>query len=68
MAFYHDKLAKAIRTKRVVELNYDLRTTANLIGISASTLSRVERGGMPDIMTYELICKWLKKELKEFLH
>lgn len=68
MTFYHDRLAKAIRAKRVVELNYDLRATAKLIGVSASTISRVERGGMPDMITFGLICKWLKKDLKDFLH
>jgi transcriptional regulator with XRE-family HTH domain len=68
MTFDHDKFSKAIRAKRVVELNIDMRQAAKLIGISASTLSRVERSGMPDIITFGLICNWLKKDLKTYLH
>lgn len=68
MTFEHDKLAKAIRSKRVIELDIDLRGAAKLIGTSASTLSRIERGGMPDIITFGLICDWLKKDMKIYLH
>lgn len=68
MTFYNDKLAKAIKSKRVIELNIDMREAAKLIGISASTISRVERGGMPDMITFGLICEWLKTDLKVFLH
>lgn len=68
MTFYNDKLAKAIKYKRVIELNIDMREAAKLIGVSASTISRVERGGMPDMITFGLVCEWLKKDLKVFLH
>lgn len=68
MTFYHYKLAKAIKQKRVIELDIDMREAGKQIGVSASTISRIERGGLPDIMTYGLICGWLKKDLKHFLH
>lgn len=68
MTFYNDKLAKAIKSKRIIELNIDMRQAAKLIGVSASTISRVERGGMPDMITFGLICEWLKIDLKVFLH
>jgi transcriptional regulator with XRE-family HTH domain len=37
-----------------------IRETAAEMGISAATLSRVERGFMPDLETFGKICKWLK--------
>jgi transcriptional regulator with XRE-family HTH domain len=37
-----------------------IRLVAEEIGISAETLSRVERGKMPDLETFGKICKWLR--------
>jgi transcriptional regulator with XRE-family HTH domain len=37
-----------------------IREVASEIGISAATLSRVERGKMPDLETFGKICKWLR--------
>ena len=37
-----------------------IREVAGEIGISAATLSRVERGKMPDLDTFGKICKWLR--------
>ena len=37
-----------------------VRETANEIGISPATLSRVERGYLPDLETFGKVCKWLK--------
>ena len=51
------KLASAIKSKRG---SSGLRITAEEIGTSASTLSRVEQGNLPDIETYIRICKWLE--------
>lgn len=39
-----------------------LRKTAKEIGLSAATLSRIERGRKPDIDSYEKILLWLKME------
>src|SRR5438552_12957068 len=36
-----------------------IREVAAEIGISAATLSRVERGHLPDLETFKKICKWL---------
>ncbi|MDE0334465.1 MAG: helix-turn-helix transcriptional regulator [Defluviicoccus sp.] len=36
-----------------------VREIANEIGISPATLSRVERGYMPDLETFTKICRWL---------
>jgi transcriptional regulator with XRE-family HTH domain len=36
-----------------------VREVARDIGISHATLSRVERGHLPDLENYQKICKWL---------
>ena len=37
-----------------------IREVADEIGVSPATLSRVERGKMPDLDTFGKICKWLR--------
>jgi transcriptional regulator with XRE-family HTH domain len=45
-----------------------LRVTAEEIGgVSASTLSRVEQGKVPDVDTFIKICKWLGVSTDEFI-
>jgi len=36
-----------------------VRETARLIGISHGTLSRLERGFLPDLDTFAKVCEWL---------
>ena len=49
--------ADKIKKKRGDE---GIRITADKIGISASTLSRIERGYLPDLEIFKLICDWLE--------
>jgi transcriptional regulator with XRE-family HTH domain len=44
-----------------------VRKTAAEIGISPATLSRVERGYMPDLETFGKICRWLEIDPGEVL-
>jgi transcriptional regulator with XRE-family HTH domain len=44
-----------------------LRETALEVGVSPATLSRVERGQLPDIDTFSKLCEWLKVDPAEFL-
>jgi len=44
-----------------------LREAAKEIGISTATLSRVERGKVPDLRTFKRICDWLKIDPGEVL-
>ena len=37
-----------------------IRDTAKRIGISPSTLSRIERGFLPDLETFKVVCDWLE--------
>jgi len=60
MKFKYDgrKLITALRTKRLIEKNIDVRKAAKEIGTSAGTLSRVENGSTPDLLTLASLCYW----------
>ncbi|OGX90007.1 helix-turn-helix domain-containing protein [Hymenobacter coccineus] len=52
-----DKLAAMVKSKRA---GRGLRAVAHEIGdVSASTLSRIEQGSVPDVNTFLLLCNWL---------
>lgn len=52
-----DKLAAMVKSKRA---GRGLRAVAHEIGdVSASTLSRIEQGSIPDVNTFLLLCGWL---------
>jgi transcriptional regulator with XRE-family HTH domain len=44
-----------------------IRDAAAEVEISPATLSRVERGHMPDLETFAKICRWLERDPREFL-
>lgn len=44
-----------------------LREVASEIGISPATLSRIERGKLPDLETFSKICQWLPLDPSETL-
>ncbi len=59
------RLSKMLNQKRG---NKGLRETAEEIGgVSASTLSRIEQGKVPDVDTFIRICKWLEVKTDEFI-
>lgn len=37
-----------------------VRDVAKEVGVSAATLSRVEAGKLPDLLTFRKLCKWLR--------
>jgi transcriptional regulator with XRE-family HTH domain len=54
-----DKLATMVKS---------LRAVAHEIGdISASTLSRIEQGSIPDVNTFLLLCNWLEVPTDTFI-
>jgi transcriptional regulator with XRE-family HTH domain len=60
-----EKLAAHLRTKRG---DRGLRAIAEAIeGVSASTLSRIEQGAVPDLPTFIRICAWLGTSPEEFV-
>ena len=46
--------------------NQGVRAAATEIGISPSTLSRIEKGHVPDVGTLEKVCSWLEEEPSKF--
>ena len=44
-----------------------VREVAKEIGISPATLSRVERGHLPDLETFSKVCQWLELDPNEVL-
>ena len=60
-----EKLAAHVRTKRG---DRGLRAIAEEIeGVSASTLSRIEQGNLPDLPTFIRICAWLGASPDDFI-
>ena len=47
--------------------NRGIREIAKEIGISPATLSRIERGNLPDIETFGKVCKWLNLDPSKIL-
>ena len=45
----------------------NLRQVSQDVGLSAATLSRVERGAMPDLEFYVKPCRWLGVPLETFV-
>lgn len=58
------KFSEMVKSKRGKK---GLRQLASEIGISASTLSRVEQGNLPDIDTYLKLCEWLEVSSDYFI-
>lgn len=44
-----------------------VRAAAREAGVSPATLSRVENGHVPDLETFEKICRWLGEDPNNFL-
>lgn len=55
-----ENLGPLLREKRG---SRGVREVAKEIGISHSTLSRVERGHLPDLENYQKLCQWLGIDL-----
>lgn len=45
---------------------FDIRAAAKEIGISASTLSRLENKKLPDLITCKKVCNWLNLDIDYF--
>ena len=62
-----ESLKKDLRLKRIIELELNMDECSKNIGISKATLSRIENGSMPDLLTFFKIVKWLEKDIKEYV-
>lgn len=45
-----------------------IRQAAKEIGISPTTLTRIENGNIPDIQTFKKICKWMETDAGSILN
>jgi transcriptional regulator with XRE-family HTH domain len=62
-----ESLKKDLRLKRIIELELSMNVACKEIGISKATLSRIENGSMPDLLTFFKIVKWLGNDIKEYI-
>ena len=46
--------------------NMGVRAAAKEIGISPTTLTRIEKGNVPDVNTLNKICLWLEEDSAKF--
>ncbi len=44
-----------------------VRAAARDAGVSPATLSRIENGNVPDLETFEKLCRWLGEDPRRFL-
>ena len=58
-----ENLASLVIRKRG---NMGIRAAAKEIGISPTTLSRIERGHVPDLKTLDRICAWIGEDPTKF--
>jgi len=58
MIFNQKLFTEKVSTHRKYQ-QLSMRSAAKKIGISASTLSRIEAGSPPDIESYCKLCRWM---------
>jgi transcriptional regulator with XRE-family HTH domain len=63
---YVANLGAILRARRR-EKHLSLRDLADQTGVSLNTLSRVERGHVPDLKNFRLIVEWLELPAERFL-
>jgi predicted transcriptional regulator len=65
--FNTELLRKDIKQKRVIELEISMDICCKKIGISKPTLARIEKGNMPELITFFKLIKWLEKDAHEYI-
>ena len=65
--FDYIAISKAIKTKRVVDLNIGVLEVQRLSGVSAATVSRMENGKTCTIDNVISICNWLQVSMCDFI-
>ena len=67
MQFKFKQFKTDIKTKRTIVGNYSLDDIAMATKVSKATLSRLENGGMPTLLHYASVCKWLGVSTDKYL-
>ena len=64
------RLAAYMKQNRVVDaknkISISLGDAAKQTGLSKATLSRLEKGSLPDVRTYAIVCQWLGMPMESF--
>lgn len=66
MKFLIQTLRKDLITKRVIECGLSLKQAAEVSGVSASTICRIEQSKSPDVDTLCKLCEWLGTEPNKY--
>ena len=59
--------SRLIKTKRTIESNLRMKDVSKAIDVSVPTISRLERGKTPDVLTFYKVCKWLEVPMHKFI-
>lgn len=65
--FDREAFAKAVKIKRVIDLDMGVRGVAKLTGMSAATISRMENGNVIEMDKFITACNWLGVSVCEFI-
>lgn len=65
--FDSKQFSKTLKQKRLIDEDVDMRTLAEKLNISPSTISRCENGFKPDLDAYAKLCHWLGKPMQTFI-
>ena len=63
--FNSTKFSTELKKKRKKE-KLTIKDASLIIGISPATLSRCENARIPEVNTFYLCCKWLKKKMNNY--
>lgn len=66
MTYKAKELKKDLITKRLIDNSMSMDVAAKEIGISKATISRLEKGKMPDMDTFIKVCVWLENEPSKY--
>jgi transcriptional regulator with XRE-family HTH domain len=65
---FDNELFKNDIIKKRKDERQSMDVTCKVIGISKATLSRLEKGSVPDIKTFVTVCKWLNNQSSKYLN
>lgn len=64
--FNKEKFRTNVITYRLLTNNWSMEVASKMIGISKATISRIEKGAIPDMDTFLKIISWLGKDASEY--
>jgi len=66
--FDAEAFGKALKSKRTIQNNYTVRDVADIVGLNATTISRIENAkGTTELPGILVVCDWLGKSICDFI-